>query len=300
MVCNVLLTTFAFVSLTGQALAQPVTLQWKFKEGETFFLEEKVLSDTTYTVNGQTTTEKRQQNRLSGFMVKSVTADVIVLEQRIESWQINSKGGSGGGLGDDGKILETAYKDVVFQVKINRNGTIVKFDGYDKFLKQLCDASPAEAELFKTMFPEDVLRAPLALALDVLPDKAINKGDKWRKTCDVPLGVLGKIIFTSDLTYDGKGKDGSLISSKGTFAFQLGKGDLGMGVKLVKLDLSKNEHTSKIVFDADKGRLVVQDLTMPLVGTLTMEVGGAQIDIQLNGVENRTTRLHSKKPLPEN
>jgi hypothetical protein len=293
-----LLATLALAALAGPALGQP-NLQWKFKEGDKFFLEEKMVSETTAIALGQKNTEKQSHARISSFVVKNVTADGIVMEQRIESWKIQSVGGFGGGLEEAGKLLEQVCKDVVFTVKITRSGAVTKFEGYDKMLKKIADINPAGAEQFKMLATEDVLRSPLDMAFDLLPDKAVSKGEKWRKKSELSIPALGKFTFVTDFVYEGKDKGGDAISSKATFTFQPGKGDLGMGLKLLKLELKKNEQVGKVIFDADKGRLVSRDMTMPLVGKLTIEAQGMQIDVELDGTETRSIRLYDKKPLPE-
>jgi hypothetical protein len=281
-------------SLAGPAFGQ-VNLQWKFKEGDKFYLEEKLTGETAVTVLGQKNIEKHTQQRLSSFVVKSVSADGYVMEQRIESWKMQTVGGFPGAMEDGGKFLDHLCKDAVFLVKITKAGVITKFEGHDKLLKKIAEANTPEAEQFKLMATEDVLRSPLVMAFDLLPEKMVNKGEKWRKVSDVTIAALGKFTFTTDFTLDGKGT-GDTITSKGTIAYVAGKGDLGMGVKLVKIDLKKNEHTGKVVFDNDKGRLVSREMTMPLTGTLTIETQGQMLDLQLDSTETRTIRLHAKKP----
>jgi hypothetical protein len=298
MLRQTLLATLAFAALAGPALGQ-THLQWKFKEGDKFFLEEKMVSEIAVTALCQKFTEKQSSSRVSSFVVKTVNVDGIVMEQRIESWKTQSVGGFLGGMEDAGKLLEQVCKDVVFTLKMSRSGAITKFEGYDKMLKKISDINAAEAEQFKQLATEDVLRSPLDMAFDLLPEKAVSKGDKWRKNSELSIPALGKLTFATDFVHEGKGKGGDAISSKATITFQPSKGDLGMGVKLLKVALKKNEQVGKLTFDADKGRLVSRDLAMPLVGTFTVEAQGMQIDVELDGTETRSIRLHDKKPLPE-
>jgi hypothetical protein len=292
------LAILAFTALAGPAFAQ-TSLQWKFKEGDKFYLEEKIVSDTNATVLGMKNNEKQTQHRVSVFVVKSVTPDGYVLEQRVESWKSKTVSTAPGAVDDGGKLLEQVFKDIPFVVKMTKSGTITKFEGYDKVLQRVKDVSPAEAEQFKALATEEVIRSPLTMAFDLLPDKAVNKGDKWKKVNDVPMAALGKFSFNTEFTYEGKGEGGQLISTKGTFSFMAGKGDIGMGIKLLKMELTKNQQTGTVLFDADKGRLVSRELKMPMAGTMTLDANGLQIDVQLDGTENRTIRLHDKKPMPD-
>ena len=70
------LTALALVH--GAALGQ-TTLQWKFKEGDKFYVEEKMVSKNTTVVAGTTTVQEQTETRISSFLVKSRTKDGVIL-----------------------------------------------------------------------------------------------------------------------------------------------------------------------------------------------------------------------------
>jgi hypothetical protein len=285
----------ALAALTAPAFGQ-TNLNWKFKEGDQFYLEERMVSKTTSSVAGMTVTEEQTQVRVSSFKVKSRTKDGVVLEQRIESWKSKIVGGQPGA--EEGtKLLEQATRGVVFTIELSSSGKVTKFDGYNQMLKKIQDANPEEAKKFKAIATEEVLRAPLVMVFDVLPEKAVKKGESWNKEISVPLGPMGTFKFSTAFTYNGAGDGGEQIGSKGTFSFEPSKADAGdLGFKIVKMDLTKKESTGKLVFDNAKGRLVVNEFTMPLAGTMTIEVQGMQIDVQVDGTETRTLKVLEKRP----
>jgi hypothetical protein len=295
MYCRAAITVVCFAALAAPAPAQ-VTLQWKFKEGEKFYLEERMDSVTKTVVLGMNNTETHTQQRISSFVVKSASPDGFVLEQRVDSWQIKATGSV---PEDAAKLLEQAFKDVPFTVTISKSGKITKFEGYDQVLKRMAKLNPGEYEQFKAFATEDAIRSLVSMAFELLPEKPTKKGETWKKMTEVPLGGVGKFTIQTELTLDGTKVDGGeLITTKGTFSFSPGKGNLSEGVKLLDLKLTKSQQIGKVIFDPARGRLVVREIDMDLAGTMTLDSMGQQIDVQLEGTEKRTIRLHDKKPAP--
>jgi hypothetical protein len=287
------------VHKAGSGADGAVQLQAKYTQGDKFYVQEKILSDGTTIVLGKKNTQKRTQDIIWSVVVKSVTADAIVLEKRIESWKAKTEGGLPGG--HTGGLMEQATKDVVFIATMTRSGILTKFEGYDQVLKKATDLfGPAQAEMVKVDWPESFFSADLTFSFFVVPGKAVTKGDTWRKISFESFGGLGVMAYTDDFTYEGQGKDGHLFSSKGTMTLKAGAGDfnIGGGIKVLKVDFKKKELTKKIVFDADKGRLVFMESTTPLSVVATVEAQGQQLEMQLDSIETRTMRLHTSKPMP--
>src|SRR5262249_50285833 len=150
---------------------------------------------------------------------------------------------------------------------------------------------------FKAIAGEDVLRAPLREVFDILPAAAVKKGDSWTRDVSKPMGPLGTFKVATTYAYHGLGDGGEQVATKGVFSFQPGKADPGeLGLRIVKMELTKKEATGRLVFDNAKGRLVRQETTLPLAGTMTIEVMGMQIEVRLDGTETRTSRILAKRP----
>jgi hypothetical protein len=267
-----------------------VSLQWKFKEGEKFYLEEKNTSENALAVPAGKSLVKLVEHRLSSLVVKAVTAEGFVLEQRIEVWKNVQTGDVAGGKNDRGVLLEQATKDVVFVFTMTRSGLITKYEGDDKVIKRVAEILVSVART-----PPDF--APNFYFLPLLP---VHKGEKWR-IGGGPLTGMAGVTRADDFTYEGKGKEGELIAGKGTFGFLPMPGGIMLagGVKLLRIDYKKNEQTNKIVFDADKGRLVSQEIYSPLVFTATVEEVGVQREWHMEDTRTTTVRLHATRPTLE-
>ena len=281
----------------GNVPAGNVMLQAKFTAGEMFYIEETIVTDSTIVGLGLKNKEKRTQHVLSKVTVKSTTDDTIVLEKRIEWWKSKVEGGTGG----TGSLMEKATQDVVFVAHVTKAGLLNKFEGYDQVIKKATDLyGAAQTDMIKADWPQNFFSVDLLQSHFVLPPNSVSKGSTWRKVSNEPFAGLGNVTYTDDFVYDGKGAEGELISSKGNMTFQ-GGGDgvmIGGGVKVLKIDLKKSNYTRKIVYDAARGRLISIETTMPLSAAATVEANNQQLELQFDGNENRTLRLHAIKPLP--
>ena len=296
MFCRTALVTLLLGLAAVAPVSAQVNLSWKLKEGDTFFVEEKIVGKTTVTVKGTKSSEEQTQHRLSRFVVKSKSRDDIVLEQRIEWWKSKIMGGLAGDE-DDTKLMEQVCKDLIFTIHLSPRGAITRFEGYDAFLKKLAEQDAAEAKKLKAVAGEDVLRAPLVQIFDFMPTGPVKKDQSWERDSVVPMGPMGTFKLNTQFTFLGLKGGAEQIATKSTLTFAPGRADAGeLGFKILKLDLTKKVAAGKILFDNVKGRLVSEEMILPLAGTMVIELMGAPVEVQLVGTETRTIRMLEKRP----
>ncbi|HYV36246.1 MAG TPA: DUF6263 family protein, partial [Gemmataceae bacterium] len=213
-----LVSLFLGVALAGPASAQ-ISLRWKFQEGDIFWIEEKITAKTDVTANGDKFTDEQTQYRLSKFEVKNSTADLMIIQQRIEVWQSKITGRPTGNE-DDTERLEKLCKSIVFTMYMSPVGKITRYDGYDKFLANFAKEYPDDAKQFKALTGNDDewLRGPLAQVFDVLaPEsaKGLKKGQTWQRDSSVKLGPLGRFKLATTFTYVGKEGQRERVDTKG-------------------------------------------------------------------------------------
>jgi Family of unknown function (DUF6263) len=290
-----LLAILVLTALAGSASAQ-TTLEWKFFEGQKFFLEQRTDSNFTVTVLGMETTEKQNQQIISSFVVKTVEKDSFVLEQRVESWKLKSSKDMDA-ENPAVKALQTIFKDVVLTVRISRPGKVLSMDGYDQLIKNVDGlGNEQEAQAFKNLVSEKLIRSWATLNFDVFPEKAVNQGDSWRKDLDIPVPALGNITIASEFTLGDKRRQRHTITFKDTFDLKAGGGEIQPGVKLVDFKATKNQSKGKMIFDAAEGHVVVLERSLPLNGTMVFSANGMEIEAELISTETRTTTWHDEKP----
>jgi hypothetical protein len=284
----------------GKQVPETLKLQWKLQDGDSFFLEEKMASKNVGKVKGTQFTQEQQQLRVWHIVVKKRTNEGAVLEVRLVAWKCKS---AGPGSEENDKVvplMEKALQATVFTFEVTPTGAMISFDGYKQLQQKLTEEKSPLLLGFKVAGGEELFRAPLQGAFDILPAGPVKLGDSWKRETFLPLGVFGCIKNAATFTCAANDKDGVHISVKAVGSFRPSNADPGeLGFKILKMDMTKNESTSRIVFNNARGRLVVHEMSMPIAGTVTMEVNGEQIVLQMEGTWSQTTRLLDKKPALE-
>src|SRR5262249_10033266 len=93
-------------------------LEWKFKEGDKFYLEERSNLKQTMKFMGSDLKQELDHTRLTSFTVLKKTDEGLVLEQKIESVKITRASGSAKPEGNLLKELEGATFKVYFNSKM--------------------------------------------------------------------------------------------------------------------------------------------------------------------------------------
>lgn len=290
----------AFVAVLGLLwLGSPASAQtqlnWKFKEGEVFFMDESNVADQVFTILGKRVEQKNTNRRILRYEVKSATPKGFVIEQTILSWRDKQEGGVVPPGGDD--ILERLVKGIVFRIQLNPDGSLAKYEGYEDLLTRARKEFPAdEVKVFSSIVTEDLLKSSVELAFGGLPAKAVKPGDRWNRRLRVPAGPLGIFLFNDTMTYEGPGKGGERISVSTSFDYLPPKEGGGLPFRITRADLKANGAKSSLLFDAEKGRLVSFEGTFPMSGSMTLDVGGMMTSMELSATERRTIRLSDREP----
>ncbi len=289
--------------LLGVVLAVPAvaraqtSLRWQLKAGEKFYVEEAIKADQNVTVMGMNLKQTTTTRRVSQFTVKAADAGGYQLEQKILTWTAKQEGGA---APDDGKLDKVA-RGATFRIHLAPNGTLSRFQGYEDFLKKIGDQDANEAKVFRMILTEDAIKSPLEMIFSVLPAKAVKQGDQWQQKLKVPTGPMGTFLFDVDYKYRGA-ISGDLVefAMRGKFEYKPPTKEVeGAPFTIKKADLKSTGSTGTVTFDARAGRLVRYTLTMPVSGSLTLEVMMNQLEMSLDGTETRTIRLLTKNPVTD-
>ena len=136
-------------------------------------------------------------------------------------------------------------------------------------------------EDFRAMIEPKVATAELRQRHEMLPDKAVSKGDTWVRSQVVDLGGFRMMSFRIDFKYEGSvNKNGRVldrISGEITDVRYVGKGwSVGPGdVKNAALKPAKSSVGG--LFDRKLGRFVESNFQVQIKGGLTLEVAGFEL-----------------------
>jgi len=293
MLLRISLTITLLIGAAGPASAQTI-LEWKFKAGDKFFLEESVVQKQTFEFMGKDVKQETSNRTLSSFTVLRATADGVVLEKKIESWTNKITGGLV--PVDDDKVSKL-FKGLTFTFTLSRRGAISDLSGYEQFEKRLADLDEMEAKMIKLILTPETLKSVMDMAFGIVPDRAVNKGDSWRKQIVVPAGPIGTVKFDTRFTYEGNAPMGEQVSALGSFTYELPKKDAdGLPFRVLKANFKSPGGKGTIYFDAVQGRLRSFEMNMPMSGSMTLDIAGMQLDMNFSADEIRTIRLTAKNP----
>ena len=283
----------ALLVLGSFAQAQEAPLEWKFNEGDKFYVEEKTKVKMTIEVLGMEVKQDINTTRQSVFTVKKKTEKGYLLEQKFQEWSSEIKGGPPGLGGDDGLLNRIARK-ATFTVEVTPQGKVLSFKGYREFLDLMENAD--EARMFKALIPQDALSSVLETLFQVVPADASEANAKeWKTTSTVNINGVGSQEVVTTFTRKGTDKGLEVVEIKGKFNFKAPKAGLdGLPFKITSVDLKSPGVTGKMLFDAKAGRLSVMETKTPISGTMKMEAMGQQIELDLSGTESRSIRVSTK------
>jgi len=283
-----LLTT----GLVGAAQG-PTKIEWKFTQGDKFYLENVTTIKQTITVMGQNIPMDSVNTTVSSFKVLKVAPDEVVLEQKIETVKVKA----GQGAAPQAQVAEKMAGSV-FTVTLNGKGEVVKILGFDDLIKKLSENNEEVGKLLKSILTEDTMKQGLQEAFSFVPGKPVNPGDTWKRQMRLSMGPMGTFIVDLDYTFQGKGKEGEEIALKGVYSYEAPKaGAGGLPFKVTKGEFKTDEAKGLLIFDAVAGRLVRNEFKAKLNGTMTIAVGdqNAQMDLK----QETDTKIRVLKEMPK-
>ena len=113
----------------------------------------------------------------------------------------------------------------------------------------------------------------------------------------VPFGPLGSFKASNEYTLQGKEDGNAKIAVKSDLRYSPPKAGQGIGglFTITKGNL-KSEGAGTLVFDPQKGRLVRYNMSMVFRGSLTMDIMGNSVEVDISMDQNSTSRVLDRNP----
>ena len=291
----------AFVLVGLTALPAQAQMQWKFKEGDKLYQDAAIKMNQVMKFMGQEVKQDIDIANLVSWNVKKKNADgTVVIEQTVESMKL-----TGGALPIDDKFFDK-MKGMTFTITLSPKGEVAKVEGYAEGMKKLLGDNlgdnPIAAKMFEGMMSEDNIKKQFADLFAFLPDKPVQKGDKWARKMSQPLGPIGTLTSDRTYVYDGQatvdGKTVEKIVFTETIASTAppAKGAGGLPFEITKVNFKADKAGGTIYFDAEAGRLVRLEQSMKLKGSMTFSIMGNNLDAEIDQDMTSVTKVSDKKP----
>jgi hypothetical protein len=289
-----------FLASPGLGRAQS-TLVWKFKDGETFFVEKVESIKQSADLITKQVTQESEITTVTQFHVTKVNADGATVEQKFVGAKLKGDLATNEAL----KKMMERLKGTTLTITLSKDGRLLKLEGYEEAIKKLSDGKAEEAALVKSVLSEESIKTSLTETFGFLPEKEVKKGDAWTRGIKTPLGPFGFLQGDYEYTFKGKpekaGDKELAVDQIGVGAklhFDFPKNAVVMGdLKVVRAEFKTESAAGTIDFDASAGKLVRSEVDMNVKGTLTLDNKGNGITVYLEYKTNAKTRLLDKNPL---
>jgi hypothetical protein len=275
-----------------------VKLEWKFKEGDKFYLESVNTTKHTMKIGGRVNNQDVENTTVDSYEVVKTDADQIVLKKTVESVDAKTSG-----LGaEEAASAAKKMKGAVFMVTVDpRRSVVTKVEGVEEYVKKITGGNPLQQQAMSLSVNEATVREDVQnILVGFLPEKPAEKGETWTRKAKLSMGPIGSFDTTGQYTYRGKskldGKPVDKIDVKWTFTYVPPKDKGGFPFEISKGDLKTDSATGTYYFDADGGKLVQMDRKYRIKGTLTIKSMDQQLLMEIDQDATSKTRLLDKAP----
>jgi hypothetical protein len=289
----------AVLALAGAALPAygQGGLEWKFKEGDKFYIESATRTSQTLELKAQNKKSEytTEQTTVLGFKVLKQDRDSAVLEETIEAVRVKTDDPTNSTAGRNASLL----KGATFKVTVTPAGKVARFEGYVEWLKKTSRGNDAVARTLRDHLPEELFKEELATIFSFLPERAVSAGATWKRPITLPDQIRGDITGEAEYTYKGKTDTGEQITFTAALKHSEPPKEPKEAERPVRLnDVKIDDMTGTIYFDAAAGRLIRQEINLREQGSVSFT--GADTKKLTFTFKQQTTRnikLLDKNPL---
>jgi hypothetical protein len=283
-------------SLATSAQAQ-MSLRWKFKEGDTFFVEEKVSAKQTVKIRGSAERQELEQTKISRFKVLKATPDGgAILEQKIEAVRATPHGATAKA---DASVLRR-FVGATFRITLDGRQRLTQLEGYKQLVEALARENADHAKLLRALLTEDSLRRPLEGLLAFAPEKPVAKGGTWTIKSTEPFGPLGTLHLVDTYTLQGEEpaeKDAVKVTVTTAATYTLPEEGGVLRFKVLSGDVKVQEAKGSLLFNPTAGRLLRRETQRTLRAFLTIGLADQRLDMEVEQQQSITTRVLESNPL---
>lgn len=282
--------------VNGQA-----TLEWQFKEGDSFYLETQHNDKTSLKFAGQAMPTDSLNTDLNKIEVVKATPDTAVLKRTVVSVKVKSQGPAA-------EEMQRMFERVVghsLTITVDLRGRKVsRVEGVSDYVRKLVGDNPLLKMMIGASITDDTVKEDMEQAfLAFLPDKPVSAGEKWRRKAPLSFGPLGSFSTDTEFTYAGtineNGRQLDKIEAASELTYSPPAAGAGGLFQVTKGDLKADTAKATYLFDRQAGRLVRSERLFAVKGTLSLNVGGMQTEAELDSSQNWKTRVTEQAPSGE-
>jgi hypothetical protein len=300
---------FAVAAVAVPAKAQDtVQLKWDFQKDKPFYQTLETTTKQNMVVMGMNITQNQSQTFYFSWTPKEQKNGNWIIEQKIEGVKMNIEIGGNTITYDStkdsaaaGNPLADFFKALIgssFKIELSPELKVVKIDGRDDFIAKLVKSSPQMEPLLKQILGDDALKQMADPAFGAVPKTPVKKGQTWENKSSLSMGPIGSYNTTYKYTYEGKEGNLDKIKVDTNLTYQppgpAAAGALPFKIKEAKLQ--SKDATGTVLFDNNKHRLASSNMGLKLAGTLKIDIGGMETEVNLDQDQKTTVSTSDTNP----
>ena len=304
------------MAAASPALAQPVTLRYQWKQGDTvdYRTVVRTTNNSTGGPRGPETFEQTLSQTLR-LTVAAVNVDgTATLRQSIEAVSLEMSTPAGKvaydsarppGQDADPRVQGMARTiggmvGEAISVTMAPNGAVRRIDGAARIVTKLIENLPRDpmsgalAQNIRSMLSDDALRNSLEQSFSRLPDQPVNVGDTWTSEQAVGADASGKVVGKSTFTLKAIEGGGAAAVARIAVALALRQESVpASGASTVMKLGAGSKGEGELVFDIGRGRIETNSMRTDMPSTVTLRgPDGGAITLQNNSKTSMTmTRI---------
>lgn len=285
--------TLALALVASPGQADGVSLQWKLKDGDTFYTKTTTNLEQTIAVMGNNIDQKQDQTTVHRYKVLKAGAGGYTVEQTVLQ-ALTESNLPNVNFGDIDKKMKGAKLTVTMDDKFK----VTKLEGVSDLAKKFGDENPIVKQVLAGVLNEEVLKKGVEDLFRAGPDAPVKVGDGWKRDETIPLGPLGEMAMKMNYKLE-KSKDGlAEVSYTGDAKYAPPKESAeGLPFTISKADLKTDKFSGTTVFDSKAGRTKETKMEMNTSGTMTAKVGEAEFAMDLKQKLVSKTEVTAKNPV---
>jgi hypothetical protein len=303
-----LAVAWMLVTLAAPVPDETSGYRWKLEKERTFYQETTIAARQQIKIMDQETVQSQNQVMVFSWTPLRQEGTSWVLRQKIEGIRIVIDLGGArveydstrpGGADNP---LSAFFNNIVgteFLVTLDKDMRVTRIAGHKELVARLIADNPPMESLIESTLSEAALKEMTEPMFAALPPRALERGESWVRSHNLDMGPAGRYRMAYEYVQDGK--DGALVRFKiGNIDFKYeppANNDPKAPFTINRANLSGKKGSGRILFDPEKGRIALLEMSLEIQGDMDVGIGGQNSRVELQQTQKTIVRIMDDNPL---
>ena len=264
-----------------------VSIQWKLKKNDIFYVQTVGKSEQTIKMNGETQPQKQDDTSVYQYEVMKAAKDGYVLEQTILAMSSKSNPDRTGGVDQYAKVVGSK-----FTFHLGADFRVKKIEGVEDLLDKVSGKNPQIKQIIKGIWNDDTFKAPVEQLFRCGTDKPVKSGESWKSDYRFPVAGMGEVNAKLTNKVIGIKGDAWEVSHAGDPKFSA----IPSGI-ISDANIQVDKFEGVMRFDTKRGILKESTLEIHMSGTMTMNFSNEKVNAVFKQERTIATEVSLKNPI---